>query len=181
MRFGSVWITSVEHLRRFGAIASAAKPQDRAPVRFEVPADFPSASPFWGFLGHKAPLAILAIGHAFLDEHVYRFEATPFRIFANRVDNARNDLRMEIPLDKLVGVESYEFRSPFMANRVFDIPFLRVRTAHTGLEADFLTCIGLTFTTVLGLSARRRKYAEALAAAHARAGWPNQPDARRPA
>lgn len=126
--FGSIWVSSVEHLAVFQQAYERTSFVNRHLVgAYDLPEGFPFIRTFFG-LPWRAPLVFFAHGALEIEPNELQFRSTPLSLPMNFLYNIDKRLAFSIDSREIVAVEPYEFKSP--VTDFFDIVFARVRTAR---------------------------------------------------
>lgn len=137
--FAPIWLTSESQLRSLEGILARASLASKLLARFDIPAAAPQVR---GTLlpWMRAPLVFQSAGELAVSDASVGFTARRQRLFGWRLLNVDDSLAFTLEAREIVDVASCSFRSPVA--RVFDLPFIRIRTTRNGALGQFLLCVG---------------------------------------
>jgi hypothetical protein len=87
-------------------------------------------------LGMRFPTPYLGHARLKVTQDALKLRSTPPRLWGTAFANLRDDLTWDIPVKRIVQVETCEIASPVGAK--FDMTFIQVQTGELGLAGKFL-------------------------------------------
>ncbi len=132
----TVWISSIDHLNSFSALAKENPWWKLVLGLNKVPADFPQVK-----IGRKKyPLVMFSAGTLTLFERQMEFRANNTNS-VNQLNfiNLKDDLRFDIPYSSLT-ITKYTHPKPFL--KAFNIPWINLALSDNGTASHFLLSFG---------------------------------------
>lgn len=140
MQFEPVWISTMAHLDRLHQLFRHTSALKKAFGIYDIPEGFPYAQYGSILLTLKAPLVMVANGIMHIENQKIRYLARPMQVRGSQIHNLQINLEFDIHADELISIERYLGKSP--VSKHFDLPFTRIRSSRSGLQEDFLVCVG---------------------------------------
>lgn len=143
-KFSPIWFTTEAQLKSLDDIYSRSSLGTKLLARFDVPANTPQLR---GILmpWMRAPLVFQSAGELAVAGDSVQFTARRQRLFGWRLVHVDDGLAFTLNAHELVELDLFSFSSPVA--RIFDLPFVRIRTTREGALSGFLLCVGAKVNT----------------------------------
>ena len=133
--FEPVWVSSLEHIETFEKAYLGTPFHWRILGAYSLPEGFPYVRGVFGF-PWCIPLIMFASGRIQIQDQSITFESRQLKLPLNLVRNLSTGLNFVLEGGDILAIERHLGQSPVA--RVFDLPFIRVRTKKDAKLADFL-------------------------------------------